>query len=233
MKKVVVFAACVVMLASLAMASNTGFKLNYTLHWTSGYANTNWVSLPYFYYPDGNINNATQKSSAICADINATNGGDYVASVQRFDVLSNSQKTNPCLTSVAFDFTLNPGDSYAVVPKNQDNVRFDVVGSHDDDFDTTKGVTLHWTSGYANTNWVSVPYHTTLTKSSEICTEINTQTGVDAVASVQRFDVTSNSQKTNPCLTSVAFDFNLVPGEGYAVVPKQAGNDGVWHPSHY
>jgi hypothetical protein len=91
--------------------------------------------------------------------------------------------------------------------------------------------TLRWIPGYANTNWVSIPYHTTLERSSELCREIDEQAGFTVVASVQRFDVPTNSIKTNPCSQLGHMNFALRPGEGYAVVPMA---DNVrWHPSHY
>lgn len=236
MKKVVVFAACMVMLASLAMASNTGFKLNYTLHYVLNYSNTNWVSLPYFYYPDGNINNTTERTTSICTDINTTAGTPVVANIQKFDVVNDAPVTNFCSTVTSQNFPIVAGESYAVVP-NRDNVRFDIVGSHDDDFDNagdpTHAITLHYVTNYSNTNWVSVPYHTTLARTTDICNEINTQAGGPVVANIQKFDVVNDAPVTNFCSTVTSQNFPIVAGEGYAVVPQPAGDGKTWHPSHY
>ena len=64
MKRIAFLGSMTMVLALVAapvLASNTGFKLNYGLKG----GGKNLISLPYFYYPDGNIN-APAASSAAC-----------------------------------------------------------------------------------------------------------------------------------------------------------------------
>jgi hypothetical protein len=42
-----------------------GFKLDYPL---LGGGTANWVSLPYRYWPDGDVNNPDQRAAALCLD---------------------------------------------------------------------------------------------------------------------------------------------------------------------
>jgi hypothetical protein len=226
MKKIAALTLCMFLAASLAMASNTGFKLNYNLRWTAGYANTNWVSLPYFYHPDGNVNNSPQHAWDVCNDINATAGGSVVSFITKWDVINNIPVTNLCGPILNFD--LDPGMAIGIVP-TQDNVRYDIVGSHDDDFDGSSQVTLRWQAGYANTNWISVPYHTTLSQAWDVCNELEAQNGGPVVSFITTWDVVNNIPITNLC--GPILNFDLDPGLGIAVVPTQ--DNVTWNPTHY
>src|SRR2546425_250012 len=57
------------LVASTTLASNTGFKLNYTLRKPVKGSNNNWTSFPYFYYPNGNVGDP-QNSFTACMDLN-------------------------------------------------------------------------------------------------------------------------------------------------------------------
>src|SRR5437870_13159235 len=55
MRKSSALALSLALFAGPALASNTGFKLNFTLQRPGKVTGNNWVSFPYFYYPNGNV----------------------------------------------------------------------------------------------------------------------------------------------------------------------------------
>ena len=55
MKKSTFLGLGLALIASSAFASNTGFKLNYPLVQNATGSSNNWLSLPYFYFPNGKV----------------------------------------------------------------------------------------------------------------------------------------------------------------------------------
>lgn len=229
MKKTFFLAASFVLVAGAALASNTGFKLNYPLNFTTGLSNNNLVSFPTFWYPNGQVGQP-QTSQDACLDFNNNTPKDAsrVAAVVRFDALADAPKTKSCLNTISA-FGIVSGESYALIPAKA-GVVVDIVGSNDDNMSPNKGGTasypLQFTTGLSNNNWASVPYHSKADTSQDLCVELNNNTPKDAsnVAAVVRFDSLADAPKTKSCLNTISA-FNLTPGEGYIFVPAAAGKN--------
>jgi len=207
-KKVSILAltALVVALAVPTLASNTGFKLNYPL--TGG--NRNLVSLPYFYFPTGDITSPEQNARNICMDLST--GGCAITQVIRYvktgSVLAPS--THPCVAPVG-GFVYTPGE--AILVNATADCTADIVGSHDDNYSVggTESVTI--TQGNNN---VSVPYHVQANNARELCLHLIADNPPVALTTLVR--VTAFGPLTHPCAGPVA-GFPITPGEGYFIVP--------------
>ena len=91
MKKALAFAFGLVLVANMAAASNTGFKLNYELIVpATGLSGQNWVSPPYFFFPDGDVGNLDQSPVDWCTDLN---NGDPMANTPVQDDLQANYPT--------------------------------------------------------------------------------------------------------------------------------------------
>lgn len=192
--------------SNILFGSNMGFKLNKTLTKTAGRTNTNWVSLPYFWI-------ASATSDTVCTDT-----GGVVSEVGKYNESTDTFTTFVC---GGFDTSFNivPGEAIFVKP-TVNNASWIVLGSHND----TMTLTLKKTPGRTNTNWVSVPYHTTAVTSQDICFQLS------AATEIGKYNENSDTITTFVC---GGFDtpFNLVAGE--AIFIKVTTNNTLWMPSHY
>jgi len=228
MRKSAFMALGVVLVAGSALASNTGFKLNYPL--TFAASKTNWVSFPTFYFPNGNVSVTQQNSLDVCHDMNdfqATPG--KVASVTRWQTLAGTALGQPCVSPKAI-YNIVAGEAYSLAPVAA-NIVVNIVGSNNDAFAPNKGgvavYPLQQVAGGSNLNWVSVPYHATADNSFDLCQQWNTQTG-NKIGSVQKWISTNDTALGQPCVSPKNI-YNLVPGEGYAVVPTTTGVSISWN----
>lgn len=204
---------CIIMVASLVLcgtvlASNMGFKIVNPM--VTGGTSTNYVSLPYNWTMDLNAS-----TTYTAADLKIDMGTTNVFSISQWQTATETWKTYT--TRAAQDFVLNPGEGYKVVT----NAAFDhvIVGSHDPAVDVTLA------TGGSSTNYIAVPYHSMVTKASELKVEMG---GVANVFSISQWQTATETWKTYT--TRAAQDFTLNPGEAVKVVTN-AGF--VWSPSHY
>lgn len=192
--------------ANVVIASNMGFKLNKTLTKTSNTTNTNWVSLPYEWIP-------LATSETVCSETAGTLSqvGKYNESTDTITAFSCGGQSTP--------FDIVPGEAIFVTPVTN-NVSWIIAGSHND----TMTVTLKKTAGRTNTNWISVPYHSTALSSQDICNQ------VPAATEIGKYNESSDTFTTFVC---GGFDtpFNLVVGEGIYI--KVTTNNTQWTPLHY
>jgi hypothetical protein len=161
-------------------APNLAFKLNIVLHWTSGQSNLNFVSLPQLFNPNGR--GVQAKSKDLC---DAVSPPSRIAQVQMGDYTNCYVKTNPCLDFATFNFALEPGVGYAIVP-TQDNVILDIVGSHDPAIQPGGPTSIPlrpWEDCMCSFNTVSVPYNAVADTAEGICSEL----GLTAPDFVARF----------------------------------------------
>lgn len=220
MKKasVLTLTALVVALAVPTLASNTGFKLNHPL--VAG--GRNFISLPYFYFPSGDIADTTQNSNDLCTDLET---GDCAEIVN----VSEFRKVAPPVI-LPFSYTcgagfghfdLVPGAGYFVNART--SCTGDIVGSHDDDYSVggTKSVTL--TNG---NNAVSVPYHVQADDSKQLCNDIAAANGLAPgsydVELITRINPTTGLAFAFACISGFG-EFALVPGEAFFMKPVGAG----------
>jgi hypothetical protein len=218
-----------VIAGSVAIASNTGFKINKGLRLLqptdTGQKGNNWLSIPYF----NPYNNGTD----FC-----TQTGLRSAGVGNSTFLAKADPITGNLTSVncasAGGFTLAPGLGLRVRPAaivggiaNPNSII--IVGSHNPSLSLTlpkRG------TGQAGLLWFSVPYHTTAVTAADLCASIGmTSTGLTK-GSVSRLDPNSGNTTVGSCGTASATTLVLNLGEAVALSePIQASITFV--PSHF
>jgi len=215
---------CSVFVAAIAIGSNMGFKLNYTLMTNAAGNNANWIGVPYFYQ-------TAPTANTICNDIGAGAAGDCAlgtaTQVAFFDTAANSYTTYIC--GQKGDFSLVPGRGYQV-GVSVAGCTWKIVGSHDDSYDTTSGISFYANAAGNNGNWTAVPYHSTAPDSASLCTQINAACS-NIVTQIAYFDTAGNSYTTYIC--GQKGSFNLVPGMSYQVGVNAASAANCWHPAHY
>lgn len=224
MRKAFALAFALVLVGSAALASNTGFKLNYNLVFNTGKSNVNWIAPPYFFYPSGNVGETPQSALNWCYDIHGVIGSSAkVVTINRWNVLTETFLSKPCKNTLTV-FNLEPGIAYGLVPNGAGQV-VDIVGSHDDDFapnknPTFKTVPVLFAPGKASLNWISVPYHSKSDNALDLCFEVNGASGSSAkIVTINKWNVATETFLSKPCKNTLAV-FNLVPGEGYGFVPN-------------
>jgi hypothetical protein len=206
-------ALVLVLAAGPAMASNTGFKLNYPIIGVE----TNYLSVPYFYFPDGDVNNPTQNAESLCNDLmtNATTPctANIVGRLERVGVSAYAAQNHPCGTGIGmFDLTIGE----MVFVKTSDNCTADIVGSHDDTYTDGKGSNM--LTLLEGSNAVSVPYHVVAVNAEDLCVDINARYAPDGLGLVTRVDVGSGAAQSHPCGSGL-FIFDITPGEGLFLTP--------------
>ena len=214
----VIVGLAVMLTAGTLVASNMGFKVNYTLQATAAGVSkdgTNVIALP------DNRQTGMNLASQLQTDI----GGTGVATnVQKFIKASNIYQIYTGVKGSAADFSLAPGEGYKV--KVASNVNYIVVGSDDPSIAYPLQATAAGVSK-DGTNFYAYNYHQTSTSASALQTEI----GGSAVATnVQKFIKATNLLQVYTGIKGSAADFPLVPGEAYFI--KVASNVN-FTPSHY
>ena len=231
------------LVASTALASNTGFKLNYQLDATVGKSQNNPISPPYFYYPDGTIGNSGD-SKKLCRDLNDQAVTDpptapKVVQVLHFNVATDRFDLQSCTSPATLPavFQLEVGAAYVAKPAAVTPVPVvNLVGSHDDAFAwnklNTSYVTLRAPAGKSQNNHISVPYHVTANDSKQLCRTlnhlpINDPPSVPLVVQVLRFNPATDRYDLQSCSSPATLPavFPLKPGEGYVAKPAGTNQD--------
>lgn len=226
MKKFTLF-AILMLVASFAAASNTGFKLNYPMTYVTGTTQTNYVSLPYFYFPQG-VGTAPS-AGKVCKD---AGGSANLVSVQNYVTANDVPQSCVCSDTSASgcvvastDFAIVAGQGIMIKPKQ--DFTFNIVGSHDDDYSVggSKSYPLYYSTTTTNTNVVSVPYHSKSDMAGALCKQL-TSTKIVAIQSyitandVPKSCVCSDTSASGCVVAST--DFSLTPGLGVAMKPRAA-----------
>jgi len=212
---------CSVFVAAIAVGSNMGFKLNYALLTNTDNNNINWVAIPYF-------DNYTAAED-ICTDINTVDcTAGLASSIAYFDTATNSASTHGCGLPKN-NFNIDAGRGYAL-SVTAGTCTWKIVGSHNDNYDATSGVSFATNTDNNNINWISVPYHSTAAVAESVCIGINANCA-NIVSSVAYFDTATNSASTHGCGLPKN-NFNVLPGRALAVSVTAAGSS-CWHPAHY
>jgi hypothetical protein len=210
----------VLLTASALVASNMGFKLNYTLNHTlagTSKTGTNLISLP------DNRQSGMNTAKNLIDDI----GLASVSQIQRFvkstDLFVGYTARSP-QTSAA-DLALVAGDGYVVKMKTATN--YIIVGSDE----PIQPYTLNQAAAGVSktgTNYFAYNYHQTAGTAKALLDDI----GLASVAQVQRFvrstDLAVGYTGRSP-QTSTA-DFTLNPGDVYILKMKTTVS---YTPSHY
>ena len=212
--------AAVALTGSALVASNMGFKLNYTLNQTTvgvSKSGTSTIALP------DNRQSGMNTAKNLIDDI----GLASVTSVQRYVISSDALATYTARApqTAANDFALVPGQGYFV--KMKTNVNYIIVGSDDPAASYTLNQTQVGVSK-SGTNFYQYNYHQTAATAKGLIDDV----GFASVTSIQRYVKSSDALATytGRAPQTAANDFPLVPGEAYFVKMKTTT---VYTPSHY
>lgn len=157
------------LIASLSLASNTGFKLNHPIDYDPAKLNINPTAVPYF----SPLIDGTGDSAMILEDIDAGSCAQTLT-IRQFDnslgtrgqIRTQLFSTIGCRT-VGVAFEIIPCTGFEIVPTASSTV-FNIVGSHDDE---ETGCAFTAGAGRFNLFTFGIPYHTTWDNSSDVLTD--------------------------------------------------------------
>jgi hypothetical protein len=164
---VVLVAATLLIAGSVAIASNTGFKINKALAVTSGTGQigNNWTSLPYFHpYPNG---------QALCAALGLRSTPTQIppATLFKVDPVTGNAPVPVSCGPTASSFTWAAGQGVRI--RNTAGAGAPtsaiIVGSHNPSISLT--VPTGGTGNIGNF-WFAVPYHTTAVNGQDLCNSV-------------------------------------------------------------
>jgi len=221
-------AALAVVLAGGLLASNMGFKLNYTLIATgqpvpeggNSADGTNEISLPDF----------PQAGMATANDLRLDIGAPANGGIQKL-IRSNNTVQVYTGKGAGLNFPLVAGDGYRVKITGAANLNYIVVGSHNPSLSHTLiatgqpvpegGVSADGTNQY------NYPYHSVAATANDLRLEI----GAPANGGIQKL-IRSNNTVQVYTGKGAGLNFNLVPGASYRVKVTGASNV-TFVPNHY
>lgn len=215
----IVFCAC-----SWLWAGTPQFNLPYDLFAAgSGPApgansGTNSIALPYDFSAMG-ITDACELRDYVNA---AAGSAVAVVSISRFlpdfDALQTEAGSCGPRGGGVTNFALSSGESYRIVVSQ--DVTVPLIGDHDPGF--VRFLDSRGSNGSnSGINAVAVPYNSVAASASELRDEIDAQAGTNAVVSISRFQITSDSLLTYTGASS-ATDFPLVDGEGLRIQVRES-----------
>jgi hypothetical protein len=214
--KRILFTVLLVVLSGTLLASNMGFKLNYNLT-NSGTVQTNWVSLPYFYLT------APVTAEMACDDIGGTCATLGNCIVGHWVEATDTDVYWSCQTAKGTPFTITAGE--AIYVKVNAPEAWTVVGSHDPSLNISMTNT-----GTVQTNWISVPYHTTALNAEDLCDQIGGTCATLGNCIVGHWVETSDTDVYWSCQTAKGTPFSLTTGEGVYV---KVNTPASFIPAHY
>jgi hypothetical protein len=207
-----------VLAAGPVPASNMGFKLEYPL---VGEGRANFISLPYRYWPDGDLSNFDQDTEDICYDFE-THATDpcvptVVGQLVRVGPSRFAVRNHICHTTLGL-WSVYAGEAIYVL--TAEDCSADIVGSHDDTYSAGRGSsTIALLEG---TNPVSVPYHLQAETAEELCQDFNSRYPPHGLGLVTRFHAQMGTAQTHPCGTAIG-NFTLRRGEALFLTPVLSG----------
>ena len=220
---VVLVAATMLVAGSVAVASNTGFKLNKPLVVAgTGSIGQNWTSLPYFSpYTNGTV---------LCQQFALVSTGAIRGQLTKIDPNTGGSVTANCGTLAQTNaFTWNAGQGIrirngGIAPPTSTIV----VGSHNPALSLTIP-----DSGNGNVGsfWFAVPYHTTAISAADLCNSIGMTSAGGLRGSVGRLNATTGGFTSVNCGNAAASSLILVLGE--AVRLREPNGPMSFVPSHF
>lgn len=215
-------AAVMILAGSVAIASNTGFKINKPLALGgAGAIGNNWTSIPYFSpYTNG---------AALCTQLGLVSTGLTRAALTKIDPVGGGATSATCGTAGAGTFTWSGGQGVRIrnIGTGAPTSTI-IVGSHNPSLSLTIP-----DSGAGNVGsfWFAVPYHTTAITAADLCTSIGlTSSGLNR-GSVGRLNATTGGFTSASCGTAAAGTLTLVLGE--AVRLREPNGPISFVPSHF
>lgn len=226
----VVLGAAVALFATsggILMASNMGFKINTALQnafIAPGPKGDNWRALPWV--------SPNTTYTTLCNTFAA--GGATKANVTIAQITASTGATTSFNCAVGSATAIDPTRGVRVrvtggtAPASPNQIVF--VGSSNEtaSFPILQGGFV--APGPKGDNWLGVPYHTTWTKASEVCTSYGFVLATGA--SISRIDSSTGTTTSHTCGLA-ANNFNLVIGEGIRIRKTTAGNPAALLPPHF
>lgn len=217
---VVLVAATMLVAGGVAVASNTGFKINRPLVVAgAGQIGNNWVSIPYF-NPYGNGN-------SLCTQLGLVSTGITRAALLKTDPATGVSVSANC--GNAGTFTWNAGQGVRV--RNAGTgapTSAIIVGSHNPALTLTIPKSG---AGNIGSFWFAVPYHTTAVSAADLCASIGMTSSGITRASVGRLNATTGAFTSASCGTAAASTLTLVLGEAVRLREPNATINFV--PAHF
>lgn len=223
---VVLVAAVMLLAGGVAMASNTGFKINKPVMIAgAGQIGNNWTAIPYF-NPYGN-------AAALCTQTGLSSAGIGSRGViTKLNPVTGISASATCGTGPAATLLIEPG--LGVLIRNAGNISFPaptsiiIVGSHNPALSVTVPAAG---AGAIGDTWLSVPYHTTAVTAADLCASSGlVSTGLSR-ATVTRLNGVTGTSTSASCGTAAAGTLNLVLGE--AVRIRQPLIPATFIPAHF
>jgi len=224
---VVLVAATMLVAGGVAVASNTGFKINMPLSIAgAGQVGNNWVSIPYFHpYTNGNV---------LCTQLglksNLVTGGP--ATLVKIDPVLGTTITANC--GAASGFTWAPGQGIRIRNTTGTPVAPTsaiIVGSHNPALSLT---IPDAGTGNIGSFWLAVPYHTTAVTVADLCNSVGlTSTGAITApkASVGLLNPVLGAFSTINCGSTTATTTTLTLGQ--AVRLREPNGPLSFVPAHF
>jgi len=218
----VLVALAVVMTAGTLVASNMGFKLNYSLIKADGgvtsNSGTNTIALPD--NRQTGINNAQQ----LLADIGLASCNNVQRHIKSND--SFLIYTGRLGAPATNNFALTAGEAYIVSMRTSTN--YIVVGSDDPAASYNLIKADGGVNSQSGTNYYAFNYHQTAANAQQLLADI----GLASCNNVQRFIKSNDSFLiyTGRLGAPATNNFTLTPGEGYIVSMR---TNTTYSPSHY
>jgi uncharacterized protein YdeI (BOF family) len=207
-------AAAVALTGSALIASNMGFKLNYTLSQSGGGSATGTNSLA---LPD-NRQTGLADAKNLMDDI----GFSQTGSIQKFLAATDTLQSYTGRKSGGTAFPLAAGEGLFV--KMLTTVNYIVVGS--DDPSLAYPLNQAGVGSNSGTNFSAYNYHQTAADAKALIDDI----GFAMTGSIQKFLKASDTLQSYTARKSGGTAFALVPGEAYFVKMLTTVN---YTPSHY
>jgi hypothetical protein len=223
--------AMILLAGGMAVASNTGFKLNKSLAPAlpapaNPQAGNNWLSIPYF-NPYGNFGN-------FCTQVGLISAGLTKATAVVVDPVTGvTSAAVQCGTAGATALTLTPGRGIRVRNTPTSVVgtptSIIIVGSHDPSLSITVPKSGAGTTGDF---WFAVPYHTTAANAGDLCLSSGLSSTGLSKATITRLDpVTGVTAAAVQCGTPGATSFILTLGE--AIKIREPNGPLSFVPAHF
>jgi len=219
---VVLVAATMLIAGGVAVASNTGFKINKPLSVAgAGQIGNNWTSIPYFHpYTNG---------AALCTQLGLISTGITRAALLKVDPGTGAVTNATCGQASANSFTWVAGQGVRIRNAGTGAPASTImVGSHN----PAASLTIP-DSGAGNIGsfWFAVPYHTTAITGADLCTSVGlTSTGV-ARGSIGRLNSATGAFTSASCGQAAAAALTLVLGESVRL--REPNGPINFVPSHF
>jgi hypothetical protein len=226
----VVLGAAVALFATsggILMASNMGFKINTALQSAfvaPGPKGDNWRALPW--------NSPNTTYTALCNTFAAAGATKANVTIAQIAAATGTTTSFNCVVGSATAIDPTRGVRIrvtgGVAPASPSNVV--LVGSSNETalFPILQAGFV--APGPKGDNWIGVPYHTTWTKASEVCTTFGYV--LASGASIARIASDTGTTTSHTCGLA-ANNFNLVIGESVRIRKTTAGNTAATLPPHF